>query len=41
MSSLTELFTDIADSIRAKKGSSDLIYAEDFPTEIENIPSRR
>lgn len=39
MSTLTGLFTDIADSIRAKKGSSDLIHAEDFATEIANLPS--
>ena len=39
MSTLTGLFTDIANSIRAKKGSSDLINAEDFATEITNLPS--
>jgi len=39
MSDLTTLFTDIADSIRAKKGSSDTIIASDFPSEIANLPS--
>ena len=39
MSTLTQLFTNIANSIRAKKGTQELIEAEDFPTEIANIPS--
>jgi hypothetical protein len=39
MSDLTTLFTNIADSIRAKKGSSDTIIASDFPSEIANLPS--
>lgn len=34
---LKELFTEIADSIRAKKGTTDLINATDFPSEIRNI----
>ena len=36
---LTELFTDIADSIREKTGSEEQIVADNFPTEISNIPS--
>lgn len=36
---LTELFTNIADAIRTKKGTSDKILASDFATEIENLPS--
>ena len=35
--SLSELFTDIADSIRAKTGSTDPITANDFPEAIEAI----
>ena len=31
---LVELFTSIADAIRTKKGTTDKIKAEDFPTEI-------
>ena len=38
-SNLTDLFTDIADAIRAKTGGSGTIAAEDFPTEIAAIPS--
>ena len=34
---LNELFTDIAKSIRNKKGSTNKIVAEDFPKEINNI----
>lgn len=37
MSTLTQLFTSIANAIRAKKGTSALIEAEDFPTEIAGI----
>lgn len=37
MSTLTELFTSIANAIRAKKGTQELINAENFPTEISNI----
>lgn len=34
---LIQLFTNIANAIRAKTGSSETIKAEDFPTEIANI----
>lgn len=34
---LTQLFTNIANAIRAKTGSSETIKAEDFPTEISDI----
>lgn len=34
---LTQLFTNIANAIRAKTGSSETIKAENFPTEIANI----
>lgn len=34
---LTQLFTNIANAIRAKTGSSETIKAEDFPTEIASI----
>jgi hypothetical protein len=36
---LTQLFTNIANAIRAKKGTSETIKAEDFPAEINSIPS--
>lgn len=36
---LASLFTAIADAIRAKKGTSAKIVADDFPTEIANLPS--
>lgn len=36
---LTDLFSDIADAIRAKKGTSAGIVATDFPTEISTIPT--
>lgn len=39
MSALTDLFTNIANAIRSKKGTSETIVASDFPTEIENIPT--
>lgn len=39
MSALTDLFTNIANAIRAKTGSQETIVASDFPTEIANIPS--
>lgn len=39
MSTLTDLFTNIANAIRAKDGSSDTIVASDFPTAIANIPT--
>lgn len=35
--SLTELFTNIANAIRAKTGSTEPIIAEDFPSAIEAI----
>ena len=38
-STLTSLFSDIADAIRAKTGSQATIVADDFPTAISNIPS--
>lgn len=34
---LTQLFTNIANAIRTKTGSSETIKAEDFPTEIASI----
>lgn len=37
MSQLTDLFTDIADAIREKKGTVEPIDALDFPSEIESI----
>lgn len=36
---LGHFLTDVADAIREKKGSVDTIAAEDFDTEIENLPS--
>ena len=36
---LTNFLTDVADAIRTKTGSAEPISAEDFDTEIENIPS--
>lgn len=36
---LNQLFTNIADAIRNKKGTSGKIIAENFPTEIGSIPS--
>lgn len=36
---LTELFTDIANSLRAKTGKEDKIVAENFPNEIDSIKS--
>lgn len=38
-STLTSLFSDVADAIRAKTGSSETIVADDFPTAIANIPT--
>lgn len=35
---LSNYLTDVADAIRVKKGTSDPISAEDFDTEIENLP---
>lgn len=39
MSTLTDLFTDIANAIRGKKGTSDTIPAQNFASEITNLPS--
>ena len=36
---LSSLFTAIADAIRTKKGTTAKIVADDFPTEIANLPS--
>lgn len=36
---LVELFTGIADSIRAKDGTTDVITASDFPSRIETLPT--
>lgn len=36
---LTQLFTNIANAIRTKTGSSETIKAEDFANEIEGIPT--
>lgn len=40
MSELTTLFTNIANSIRAKEGTEETILASEFPTRISNLPSR-
>lgn len=39
MSALTDLFSNIADAIRYKTGSSSTIVASNFPSEIMDIPS--
>ena len=39
MSNLTNTFTNIADAIRAKTGSSETMTPAEMPTEIANIPS--
>lgn len=39
MSALTTLFSNIADAIRSKRGTSSSIVASNFPSEIMNIPS--
>lgn len=36
---LTSLFTDVANAIRSKTGSNSVIKADDFDTEIANIPT--
>ena len=36
---VTDLFTDIADAIRAKTGGNTPIVADDFPDAILDIPS--
>lgn len=38
-STLTSLFSDVADEIRAKKGTSADIVADNFPSEIASIPT--
>ena len=38
--SLSGLFTAIANAIRAKKGTTDTIVADNFPSEIESIASQ-
>ena len=35
--SLVGFFTEIADALRSKKGTTDKINAVDFPAEIENL----
>lgn len=37
MSTLTDIFSDIADAIRAKTGKSDTMTPAEMPTEIGNI----
>ena len=39
MSQLTDLFTNIANAIRAKTGQSGTISANSFPTAIANLPA--
>lgn len=39
MPTLSELFSDIANAIRDKSGSSDTIVAANFPTAISNMPA--
>lgn len=39
MANLNELMTNIANAIRTKKGTSETINAQNFPSEIENLPS--
>lgn len=39
MSQLTDLFTGIANSIRTKKGTSESIPAQNFASEITNLPT--
>lgn len=36
-STLSDLFTGIADAIRAKNGGTEVIVADNFPTEIQNL----
>ena len=36
---LTSLFSDIANSIRAKTGESGVLVADNFPAEIDAIPT--
>lgn len=36
---LTDFLTDVADAIREKKGTTDLINPQDFSSEIKNLPS--
>lgn len=37
--SLNSFLTDVANAIRSKKGTTEKINAQDFPKEIENLPS--
>ncbi len=39
MANLNELMTNIANAIRTKKGTIETINAQNFPSEIENLPS--
>lgn len=39
MASLTQLLTNIANAIRTKKGTTETINAQNFASEIENLPS--
>lgn len=39
-STLNSLFSDIADAIRSKTGSSETIIADDFPEAIEGISAK-
>lgn len=36
---LNSLFTDIADAIREKTGSTEQIVADDFPEKIKELPT--
>ena len=37
--SLSNYLTQIANAIRSKKGTTEKINAQDFPKEIENLPT--
>lgn len=36
---LTDFLTDVADAIRGKKGTSELINPQNFSNEITNLPT--